>query len=53
MAGAERVFGLLDTDAPGRAAAEAAQPAAIRAWPSSFDHVDFAYKPGVAVLAAA
>ena len=52
MAGAERVFGLLDSDeadAPALAdvARAAPEPNAAR---SRFDHVTFEYKPGVPVL---
>jgi ATP-binding cassette, subfamily B, multidrug efflux pump len=50
MAGAERVFGLLDTDesdAPKRADAAANSSSATA---FSFDHVSFEYKPGVPVL---
>jgi ATP-binding cassette subfamily B protein len=50
MAGAERVFGLLDTDeadAPVRSDVSANMAGA---GVFSFDHVDFEYKPGVPVL---
>ncbi|HVU01438.1 MAG TPA: ABC transporter ATP-binding protein [Polyangiaceae bacterium] len=51
MAGAERVFGLLDLeefDAPKSTDAASAVPAGEAAF--SFDHVTFEYKPGVPVL---
>jgi ATP-binding cassette subfamily B protein len=51
MAGAERVFGLLDldeTDAPKRAEHAPAEPAGQHAF--AFEHVTFEYKPGVPVL---
>jgi ATP-binding cassette subfamily B protein len=52
MAGAERVFGLLDTDeedAPKKPNPSAPAPSGASAF--SFDHVTFEYKPGVPVLA--
>ncbi len=51
MAGAERVFGLLDldeADAPPRADAAPPVPGANTAF--AFEHVTFEYKPGVPVL---
>jgi ATP-binding cassette subfamily B protein len=51
MAGAERVFGLLDldeADAPRRPDAAAPVPGGTSAF--SFEHVTFEYKPGVPVL---
>src|SRR5260221_7742360 len=51
MAGAERVFSLLDldeADAPKRS--DAAPPLPAGASPFSFEHVSFEYKPGVPVL---
>ena len=51
MAGAERVFGLLDSDeadAPKRAEHAAAEPRGQHAF--AFEHVTFEYKPGVPVL---
>jgi len=51
MAGAERVFGLLDldeTDAPKRAEHAPAEPSGQHAF--AFEHVSFEYKPGVPVL---
>jgi ATP-binding cassette subfamily B protein len=51
MAGAERVFGLLDStesDAPKDTALAAAAPAGDGAF--AFDHVTFEYKPGVPVI---
>jgi ATP-binding cassette subfamily B protein len=49
MAGAERVFGLLDTVAPD-APREAATAPTNTSDAVSFEHVDFEYKPGVPVL---
>jgi ATP-binding cassette subfamily B protein len=49
MAGAERVFGLLDSDAQD-APRRTPQPDAHSAQAVSFENVEFAYKPGVPVL---
>jgi ATP-binding cassette subfamily B multidrug efflux pump len=53
MAGAERVFGLLDqdeADAPRRPSADGAPSPEASASAFSFEHVGFEYKPGIAVL---
>jgi ATP-binding cassette subfamily B multidrug efflux pump len=50
MAGAERVFKLLETQAPDCPPGSVAMPAADRELALSFEDVSFAYKPGVPVL---
>ncbi len=49
MAGAERIFGLLETDAPDAPSGEATLPKSDDA-AFELEHVDFEYKPGVPVL---
>lgn len=52
MAGAERVFGLMDGTAESEldAVRKPAQPAGDRAQAFAFEHVTFGYKPGLPVL---
>jgi ATP-binding cassette subfamily B multidrug efflux pump len=50
MAGAERVFSLLDVEARDAPRRTPAEPAAVAAEALSFEHVTFSYKPGLPVL---
>ena len=52
MAGAERVFGLLELDEPDAPRTLPAEPARADAAALAFDGVSFAYKPNVPVLQA-